>query len=384
MWAHRFARGPQFESSDATRGFGQGLPGEKKMWSARSVGAALPTATAIAAAVLWARYQHRRIRRAKNCMRAVRIYPPPGITQRAHPLIFLTSSSQKADVWRSRMELLAAAGYECHALDFTQTGRYFTSYAEQLSRLRQYIVERVEGRPVLIGHGQGGAKAQLYLLADGCDAVVPPENRLRAVILMASCEASILSALPGVLCKAIATAGVARTALAALLGGVFLDPVCFLAGGGPLRHRIRAYEGLFCSRTCRTTQTSAHGHSDARVALNGGEGGGGTDVAIDVSVSGLPLAAWADTYLAAHDPFITDFGCVGHARTPREALEAHACAMLHLVAAEDRVMPRVQSDKVTTMWQCSTIHVEGQGHQFGDAGWEQSVMRPLRDFLDAL
>ena len=28
--------------------------------------------------------------------------------------------------------------------------------------------------------------------------------------------------------------------------------------------------------------------------------------------------------------------------------------------------------------------IEGQGHQMGDAGWEQSVMGPLRAFLDAL
>ena len=28
--------------------------------------------------------------------------------------------------------------------------------------------------------------------------------------------------------------------------------------------------------------------------------------------------------------------------------------------------------------------IEGQGHQMGDAGWEQSVMGPLRLFLDGL
>jgi hypothetical protein len=28
--------------------------------------------------------------------------------------------------------------------------------------------------------------------------------------------------------------------------------------------------------------------------------------------------------------------------------------------------------------------IEGQGHQMGDAGWEHSVMGPLRAFIDAL
>ena len=28
--------------------------------------------------------------------------------------------------------------------------------------------------------------------------------------------------------------------------------------------------------------------------------------------------------------------------------------------------------------------IEGQGHQMGDEGWEQSVMGPLRTFLDGL
>lgn len=45
----------------------------------------------------------------------------------------------------------------------------------------------------------------------------------------------------------------------------------------------------------------------------------------------------------------------------------------------------------TNPHQPNTIHpgaphtiIEGQGHQMGDEGWEQSVMGPLRTFLDGL
>ena len=55
-----------------------------------------------------------------------------------------------------------------------------------------------------------------------------------------------------------------------------------------------------------------------------------------------------------------------------------------MVAGNDRIMPRAQSNKVASAWGVEPTVVVGQGHQFGDAGWEESVMAPLRDFLDGL
>ena len=71
-----------------------------------------------AAAAYFYHRNHKRVRRAKSCMPA-------------RPLAFLAGTARKAgtaDVWRVRMEL--------HALEFVQTGRYLTTYAEQMEKLR--------------------------------------------------------------------------------------------------------------------------------------------------------------------------------------------------------------------------------------------------------
>ena len=76
-------------------------------------------------------------------MHAVVLNPKPGVPRRPFPLVFLCGAAQRADVWRSRMELLAAEGYECHALNFGQSGRYLTSYREQIGRMREYVYRRL-------------------------------------------------------------------------------------------------------------------------------------------------------------------------------------------------------------------------------------------------
>ena len=97
------------------------------LWILRDV----PSMLLAAAATAYFYYRnHKRVRRAKSCMRAVRLFPPASAPVRPFPLVFLAGTAQKADVWRVRMELLRAAGYECHALEFVQTGRYLTTYSE--------------------------------------------------------------------------------------------------------------------------------------------------------------------------------------------------------------------------------------------------------------
>ena len=85
-----------------------------------------------AAAAYFYHRNHKRVRRAKSCMPA-------------RPLAFLAGTARKADVWRMR-----AAGYE-----FVQTGRYLTSYAEQMEKLRD--------------------DTKVQLLAEGGDAGVPSD-----------------------------------------------------------------------------------------------------------------------------------------------------------------------------------------------------------------
>jgi len=334
--------------------------------------AAAATAAATAFCAFYYR-NHKRVRRAKSCMRAVRLFPAANAPMRPFPLVFLAGTSQKADVWRVRMELLRAAGYECHALEFVQTGRYLTTYAEQMEKLRTYITDQLDdARPVLIGHSQGGTKVQQYLLAEIGDAGVAPEHSVRAAVLMSSSGASLSEALPAVFCRVAVASGYARTVCAFLLGSLYLGPGAFLFGGGPWRH-VLGLRGLFKAETVRTTLTSAEGHSDARISVAAGAGDGS-----------LSIADWRDTYVCDHDPVVTDLGALRHARTPAQALAANGCALLHLVAAEDALIPKVMSTQIGTSWGVRPTIIEGQGHQMGDAGWEQGVMGPLRTFLDGL
>ena len=236
--------------------------------ASRMLGSGMLLAAAAAAAVCAFYYRnHKRVRRAKSCMRAVRLFPAANAPVRPFPLVFLAGTAQKADVWRVRMDLLRAAGYECHALEFAQTGRYLTTYAEQMQKLRAYITDQLDdARPVLIGHSQGGTKVQQYLLAEVGDAGVAPEHSVRAAVLMSSSGVSLLGAIPAVLCRIAAASGTVRTVCACLLGALYLDPTAFLFGGGPWRHAL-GLRGLFNADTMRTTLTSAEGHSDARISV---------------------------------------------------------------------------------------------------------------------
>lgn len=277
------------------------------------------------------------------------------------------------------MEMLAAEGYECHALDFSQTGRYRTSYREQIDRIRHYILEQLDDRPVLIGHGHGGLKCQLYMLASHGDAMCAADCSVRAMVLMASTFPKKASSLARAVCDVASAVGAGRALLAGSFGAAHLDPLCFLHGGGPMRHVLYTYPALFNPSTRATTLMSETGAADARVTLTSSDG--------DLS-TGLPIARWADTYLADHEPIITDgVSSVlsrGRTRATMDALAANACDVLHLVAANDRLVQRAQTDETSRAWQVDSLVVEGQGHQFGDAGWEEHVMTPLRAFLDRL
>ena len=337
------------------------------------------TATVTVAVALFYKKNHLRVRRAKSCMHAIVRFPPPGIARKPFPIILLAGSSQKANVWARRVEFLTAAGYECHALDFVQTGRYFTSYREQLLRLRQYITENLEEqRPVLIGHSQGGSKAQLYLTAADGDASVEAESRVRACILMSSMEPSFLGTSLHVVPWLMQTAGMLRVLAAGTLGAFYLDPICFCFGGGPWRHDLGLYRALFNDATATTTLATVQTILDARVGYVAPAAGAS-------SSQGVPLAAWADACISDHDPCICDHvGLVPQARSPAEARKATRCKLLHLVGETDRIVPRAQSERIARCWQVPMTVVHGQGHQLADSGWEQSVMEPIQTFLDGL
>ena len=62
------------------------------------------------------------------------------------------------------MEALSALGYECHGLNLVETADSSLDLGHQLSALRLYCEEYLQGRqPVLVAHGAAARKAQLYV-----------------------------------------------------------------------------------------------------------------------------------------------------------------------------------------------------------------------------
>ena len=114
------------------------------------------------------------------------------------------------------------------------------------------------------------------------------------------------------------------------------------------------------------------------------------------------MAEWSEVALDDHDPFILDAmsGGATSGRQHMEAVESMAfvqglneygtaadvdgSVVLHVVAANDRVVPKTQSDAVKWQWGAQQVVIEGQGHELGDQGWEVSVMGPVEKFLNSL
>eukprot|EP00729_Bicosta_minor_P016769 gene16769-30039_t len=66
------------------------------------------------------------------------------------------------------------------------------------------------------------------------------------------------------------------------------------------------------------------------------------------------------------------------------AADVDGSVVLHVVAANDRVVPKTQSDAVKWQWGAQQVVIEGPGHELGDQGWEVSVMGPVEKFLNSL
>ena len=89
------------------------------------------------------------------------------------------------------MKILADEGYDCHALNLTQSGRFFTSYASQMKVIREYV--SALNKPfVMVGHSQGGSKVQMYALSKHESSSTMP----RGIILLASSDLDVFNAVP--------------------------------------------------------------------------------------------------------------------------------------------------------------------------------------------
>jgi len=278
--------------------------------------------------------------------------------KKRHAVVILPGTARSSDVWLHRMNLLAERGYDCHCLNLVQNGCWTSSYAEQIDAVREYV-SKLDCRPILIGHSQGGTKVQNYLLAKNGDSKLHAASRARGAILLGSsilnytkCAGPIVQTMMGtakaMLCTAICT-----------LGGI--EVACFF-GGGIFRHFLQTYSAAFNEETSTTT------------LLTG---------------KSLSIEEFAD-HFDSHEPILTDGGVVPYVQTPSDVLDGGTCEVLVLSGENDRMIPKWMVEANAKMWskgdktESSGIFVEGQGHELGDPGWEDTVMPILYTFLDSL
>jgi len=277
--------------------------------------------------------------------------PPFGVKEKKSlVLIFLPGTAQNIQSCWGRMQQMAAQGYECHALNIVdRKGEFFTSYAEQMRQIREYVMSSsIKQRPfVIIGHSQGGSKAQMYALEKHEDSRSMPQ----AIVLLASSDLDVLNAVPRINFYMMRSRPVS-TILASITGMFWLEATSFTFGGGPLRHLFGMYRGMFIGE--KTTLLNL-----------------GRDDSVEF---------FADHAINDHDPFITDLITYSVKSTPKDALN-QGLKVLHLVAAEDRVVPPSQSVLISKRWNVKPVTIPNQGHEMGDAGWEHDVMKEIGKFL---
>lgn len=277
--------------------------------------------------------------------------------KKIHAVVILPGTAQSSDVWIYRMHLLARRGYDCHCLNLAQDGCWTSSYSEQMDAVRKYV-STLGCRPILIGHSQGGTKVQNYLLAANGDSKLPSTSRARGAILLGSsildyskCAApiiqSMMSAAKAMICTAVC-----------IIGG--MEVACFF-GGGIFRHFLQTYSAMFNKDTSSTT------------LLDG---------------QPISIKKFAD-HFDSHEPVLTDGGSVLYAQMPSDVLDSGKCKVLVLSGENDRVIPKWMVEANAKMWSIdgqstSAVFVEGQGHELGDPGWEDTVMPKLYAFLDSL
>ena len=245
------------------------------------------------------------------------------------------------------MRILAEKGYDCHALNLTQTGAFFTSYKSQMKFIREYV-SRLKKPFVLVGHSQGGSKAQMYVL-DGHEKNT--NTMPQGIILLSSSDLDVFNAVPKINLYMMQHRPISLI-LSSLIGMIFGELTSFTYGGGPFRHIFKMYRGMFC-----TNSTTLLG---------------------DGSIS---LRQFSNKAIDSHDPIITDLMTFTPSSTPRVVLE-NGLEVLHLVAEKDCVVPPSQSSAISNRWGgVKSVVIPKQGHEMGDTGWEITVMGEILKFM---
>jgi pimeloyl-ACP methyl ester carboxylesterase len=323
---------------------------------------------------LW--YMNAKRRKASKSEQFAFIYPlPVGVEMKPYPLIFISEAGQSATAWKGYMEHLSQLGYECHGLNLVETGDVSINMSDQLSAIRLYCEEFLNGRnPILVGHGAGARKVQLYMIAKECD--VTSNNKVKAMILL--CPLSVENfdlTMAKTIQNILKKSGQPGTALMALfscfvLGGNILS----LLGGGPMRHYFQTYRYHFNANTQYTTLLSPSLMPHASASM---------------SVTSITLGEYSDICMLNHEPAMTGADEVEIERSPDIALLAEGVKHLVIGAGEDRIVPIDIVKTVASTWGNSfetvdDLFIPNQGHALGDDGWELSVLPRLIAFINSI
>eukprot|EP00929_Paragymnodinium_shiwhaense_P082733 TRINITY_DN43749_c0_g1_i1.p1 TRINITY_DN43749_c0_g1~~TRINITY_DN43749_c0_g1_i1.p1 ORF type:complete len:333 (-),score=16.12 TRINITY_DN43749_c0_g1_i1:120-1118(-) len=299
---------------------------------------------------------HWRIRRSRSTDYAHVVVRPKQQASEVGPserpvLLFIHGTCHNAAYWQGYMESLSDGGWECHALTLGQGGTWVTTWAEQIRQIRETLVEI--GRPVvLVGHSQGGCKAEVYVRSPEGDAAAPSHCKVVGLVLMGSCgfEQADVADLQWYFLH-----------WPSLLASLPLGLEAALPfGGGPqiLRHFFQRYKVFFKANTTTTT-------------LLGSRAGA------------VPLRTFSDVAMVDHEPFPADAFVFDTARLAhRGELMRAGLHVLILSGSCDRCIPPRLTEDLGVHWGVPVTYISEQGHDFGDPGWEQSVVPILEKFLE--
>ncbi|HVP69020.1 MAG TPA: alpha/beta fold hydrolase [Anaeromyxobacteraceae bacterium] len=154
--------------------------------------------------------------------------PPEGRAAGAVPFLFVHGAWHGAWCWAERfLPYVAARGHDAYAVSLRGHGRSLSPRPLWRTSLRDYVedvasaVERVGGRPILVGHSMGGLVVQRYLANGGRAAAgvllaaVPPTGVLPTTLRIARRHplAFFRANLSASLWPIVATPALAREAL---------------------------------------------------------------------------------------------------------------------------------------------------------------------------
>jgi non-heme chloroperoxidase len=260
------------------------------------------------------------------------------------PLLFVHGNIHGGWVFTALAKKLAERGYESHLI--TMPKYKFKTLYDYVDDVQAYI-EKLDKAPVLLGHSQGGLEIQYYLL--NRQQEMPAHTHAKAAVFLGAVSGhSIMDMLKFTVHAAMDNPQAFGRMLAEFNSANVIGHTFDL---------MHAKKTMFAPGT---THTNLAGEGDETL----------------------------EAYLARLSPVESGSVLVdvfshllfkgGNKATPEQL----NVPTLTVTAEHDGIVPAFVTESITKYWQSDSVVITGQGHCFGDPGWEEAVPGPLADWLD--